>query len=114
MVRDRLNGAIKPIKLLQLHHSDEVHLALHAGVDGTDGCPRQATHVGKREIDAVRILQVLVDEKAAPEESSYLAQLQHLVEVIGEGADSPLHADAAVATMELLDDVYRAAGLEPR
>lgn len=58
--------------------------------------------------------EVLVDEKAVPEESSYVAQLEHLVEVIGQGADSPLHADAAVATMELLDDVYRAAGLEPR
>lgn len=58
--------------------------------------------------------EVLVDEAADPSESSYVAQLEHLVDVLGRGGDSPLRADAAVATMETLDEVYRAAGLEPR
>lgn len=58
--------------------------------------------------------EVLIDEAADLSESSYVAQLRHLVDVLERGGESPLRADAGVATMELLDDVYRAAGLEPR
>lgn len=58
--------------------------------------------------------EVLIDEKAREGESSYVAQLQHLRDVLGDGALSPLRADAAVATMEVVDGVYRKAGLEPR
>ncbi|WJL94462.1 Gfo/Idh/MocA family oxidoreductase [Microbacterium sp. ET2] len=56
---------------------------------------------------------VLIDEKADVTESSYAAQLRHLVEVVPDGP-SPLRAADAVRTMELVDDVYRAAGLQPR
>lgn len=57
---------------------------------------------------------LLVDEKAREGESSYVAQLEHLVEVLRDGGSSPLAAESAVRTMELVDDVYRAAGLQPR
>ena len=57
---------------------------------------------------------VLIDEKAVDGESSYVAQVQHLVDVLSSGAATSLHARDAVATMELVDDVYRAAGLQPR
>ena len=45
-------------------------------------------------------------------ESSYAAQLRHLVDVLPDGP-SPLRAADAVRTMALVDDVYRAAGLQP-
>ncbi len=57
---------------------------------------------------------VLVDEHAREGESSYVAQLEHLVQVLQDGTPSLLDAERAVATMELVDDVYRNAGLEPR
>ncbi|MFJ4171721.1 Gfo/Idh/MocA family protein [Paenarthrobacter sp. NPDC089714] len=57
---------------------------------------------------------VLIDEKASEGESSYVAQLEHLVEVLGAGAPTPLGAADATATMALVDDVYRASGLQPR
>ena len=56
---------------------------------------------------------VILDEKADVTESSYAAQLRHLVDVLPDGP-SPLRAADAVRTMELVDDVYRAAGLQPR
>ncbi|MGN6220427.1 MAG: Gfo/Idh/MocA family protein [Microbacterium sp.] len=60
---------------------------------------------------------ILIDEKVAEGESSYVKQLEHLRDVLaGEApeASSPLRAADAARTMELVDDVYRAAGLEPR
>lgn len=56
---------------------------------------------------------VILDEKADVTESSYAAQLRHLVDVLPDGP-SPLRAADAVRTMALVDDVYRAAGLQPR
>ncbi|WP_322412202.1 Gfo/Idh/MocA family oxidoreductase [Microbacterium invictum] len=56
---------------------------------------------------------ILIDEKADVTESSYAAQLRHLVETLPDGP-SPFRAADAVRTMELVDDVYRAAGLHPR
>lgn len=57
---------------------------------------------------------VLVEEKARDGENSYVRQLEHLVKVLGSGAPSPLEASGAVGTMQVVDDIYRAAGLQPR
>ena len=46
--------------------------------------------------------------------SSYTYQLEALAAHLREGAPLLTDADDAVATMELIDDTYRAAGLEPR
>lgn len=46
--------------------------------------------------------------------STYLYQLEAVRAHLREGAPFPLDVDDAVATAELIDDVYRAAGLPPR
>jgi predicted dehydrogenase len=58
--------------------------------------------------------EVLLEEKADVAENSYAHQLAHLVDVLRTGSPSILDADRAVGTMEFVDAVYRAAGLEPR
>lgn len=58
--------------------------------------------------------QALIEERAAEGENSYTRQLEHLVAVLGSGAPSILDADRAVGTMRVVDDIYRAAGLQPR
>ncbi|WP_194396814.1 Gfo/Idh/MocA family protein [Microbacterium atlanticum] len=57
---------------------------------------------------------VLVVEKAAEGENSYARQLEHLVAVLADGSASILDAERGVGTMRVVDDIYRAAGLEPR
>jgi len=57
---------------------------------------------------------VLVDERAADGENSYARQLEHLVTVLRDGSPSILDADRGVGTMRVVDDIYRAAGLQPR
>jgi predicted dehydrogenase len=46
--------------------------------------------------------------------SSYTYQLEAFAARVREGTPLPLDADDAVATMELIDASYRAAGFEPR
>ncbi|MFI1721966.1 Gfo/Idh/MocA family protein [Streptomyces sp. NPDC020489] len=46
--------------------------------------------------------------------SSYTYQLEAFAARVREGTPVPLDADDAVATMELIDASYRAAGFEPR
>ena len=46
--------------------------------------------------------------------SSYTYQLEAFAAGVREGTALPLGADDAVATMELIDGCYRAAGFEPR
>ena len=57
---------------------------------------------------------VLTEARAVDGESSYARQLEHLVAVLADGSPSLLDADRAVGTMRVVDDIYRAAGLEPR
>ncbi|WP_345800746.1 Gfo/Idh/MocA family oxidoreductase [Microbacterium sp. AZCO] len=58
--------------------------------------------------------EVLVDEKAVEGENSYARQLEHVAAVLSDGSPSILDADRGVGTMRVVDDIYRAAGLEPR
>ena len=58
--------------------------------------------------------RVLIEEKAVDGENSYARQLEHLVAVLRDGSPSPLDAALGVGTMSVVDDVYRAAGLQPR
>lgn len=58
--------------------------------------------------------EVLVDEKAADGENSYVRQLEHLAAVLSDGSPSILDAERGVGTMRVVDDIYRAAGLQPR
>lgn len=57
---------------------------------------------------------VLIEEKAIDGENSYVRQLEHLAAVLRDGAPSILDAERGVGTMRVVDDIYRAAGLEPR
>ena len=41
-------------------------------------------------------------------------RLEHLVAVLRDGSPSILDAERGVGTMRVVDDIYRAAGLEPR
>ncbi len=58
--------------------------------------------------------EVLLEEKAAEGENSYARQLEHLVAVLADGSPSILDAARGVGTMRVVDDIYRAAGLQPR
>ena len=46
--------------------------------------------------------------------TSYTYQLEAFAAHLRDGAALPINADDAVATMELIDASYRAAGLQPR
>lgn len=58
--------------------------------------------------------QVLLEEKAVEGENSYARQLAHVVAALRDGTPSELDAALGVGTMRVVDDVYRAAGLQPR
>ena len=57
---------------------------------------------------------VLIDEKAEDGENSYARQLEHVTLALRDGTPSVLDARLGVGTMRVIDDVYRAAGLQPR
>lgn len=58
--------------------------------------------------------EMLIDEAAQDGENSYVRQLEHIVAVLNSGESSILDATRAVGTMRVVDEIYRAAGLEPR
>ncbi|WP_457101205.1 Gfo/Idh/MocA family protein [Microbacterium sp. P5_E9] len=58
--------------------------------------------------------RVLIQEKAVDGENSYARQLEHIVGALRDGTPSPLDAALGVGTMTVIDDIYRAAGLQPR
>ncbi|MET0780635.1 MAG: Gfo/Idh/MocA family oxidoreductase [Microbacterium sp.] len=58
--------------------------------------------------------ELLLEEKAVDGENSYVRQLEHLVAALRNGSPSPLEARLGVGTMQVVDAVYRAAGLQPR
>ncbi|GAA1685991.1 Gfo/Idh/MocA family oxidoreductase [Microbacterium lacus] len=57
---------------------------------------------------------VLESEKAVEGENSYARQLEHVVAALRSGEASELDASLGVGTMRVVDEVYRAAGLQPR
>jgi predicted dehydrogenase len=57
---------------------------------------------------------LLLEEKAAEGDNSYARQLEHLVAVLADGSPSILDVRRGVGTMRVVDEIYRAAGLEPR
>ncbi len=52
-------------------------------------------------------------EKADPR-ASYTFQLEAFRDAVLSGGPVPTDAAAAVETMQTIDDIYRAAGMEPR
>lgn len=58
--------------------------------------------------------EVLLEEKAVEGENSYARQLEHVVAALRSGESSELDAALGVGTMRVIDEVYRAAGLQPR
>jgi predicted dehydrogenase len=62
---------------------------------------------------AVRDGAVLLDEQGGGD-TSYVWQLRAFASAVLEGAPVPTSAAHAVTTMRLIDDAYRAAGLDPR
>jgi predicted dehydrogenase len=57
---------------------------------------------------------VIREAKADPADNSYQSQLDHLVGVIRSGEPSILDAEKGVGTMQTVDAIYRAGGLQPR
>lgn len=58
--------------------------------------------------------RVLIEEKAVEGDNSYVRQLEHVVEMLRAGTAIELDASLGVGTMIVVDEVYRAAGLQPR
>lgn len=58
--------------------------------------------------------RLLIDEKAEDGENSYARQLDEVARALREGTPSVLDAKLGVGTMTVIDDIYRAAGLQPR
>jgi predicted dehydrogenase len=58
--------------------------------------------------------EVLLEETAIEGENSYARQLEHVVAALRNATPSELDAELGVGTMRVVDDVYRAAGLQPR
>lgn len=58
--------------------------------------------------------ETLLEEAAQDGENSYVRQLEHLASVLKNAESSILDASRAVGTMRVVDEIYRAAGLEPR
>ncbi|SDG59523.1 Gfo/Idh/MocA family protein [Microbacterium pygmaeum] len=58
--------------------------------------------------------ELVIEEKAVDGENSYARQLEHVVAALRDGSPSELDAELGVGTMQVIDDVYRAAGLQPR
>jgi len=58
--------------------------------------------------------QVLLEDQAKEGENSYARQLKHLVTAMVGSEPSILDAERAVGTMRIVDEIYRAAGLQPR
>ena len=56
----------------------------------------------------------LIEETAVEGENSYSRQLEHITSVLRTDSPSPLDARLGVGTMAVVDEVYRAAGLQPR
>jgi predicted dehydrogenase len=56
----------------------------------------------------------VVAEEAGDSESTYVHQLRAFAAAISSGDPVPTSAENAAATMRLIDDAYRAAGLAPR
>ena len=83
-----------------------------------DGANLEATSVIVPQWGAVMRVtadeRLIVEEKAVDGENSYVRQLEHVSSVLRDGSPSPLDAALGVGTMRVVDDVYRAAGLEPR
>ncbi|GAA2750519.1 Gfo/Idh/MocA family protein [Amnibacterium kyonggiense] len=57
---------------------------------------------------------VLLEERAREGDNSYERQLAHIAMVLRDGSPSVLDAARGVGTMQAVDGVYRAAGLQPR
>ena len=62
---------------------------------------------------ATRHGSVLADERGGGD-STYVGQLRAFAAAIAGGAPVPTSAASAVVTMRLIDDTYRAAGLDLR
>ncbi|WP_439592902.1 Gfo/Idh/MocA family protein [Microbacterium sp.] len=58
--------------------------------------------------------EVVIEERAVDGENSYARQLAHVVAALRDDSPSELDAALGVGTMRIIDDVYRAAGLQPR
>jgi predicted dehydrogenase len=58
--------------------------------------------------------ETLLEEAAQDGENSYVRQLEHLASVLKNAESSILDASRAVGTMRVVDEIYRAAGLETR
>lgn len=109
-------------------------LAFPSGVTGSARCNMAADHwemtcrvVGARgSATAMNFVQPHLDDRVIIDvgsdrreehlgtRSSYIHQLGAFTAAIRTGAPMPTDANDAVATMQLIDDCYRAAGLAPR
>jgi predicted dehydrogenase len=90
-------------------------LRVAAHVEGTKGEMKALNFVAPQIYNS---LKVTVDGRTTRErvrgDASYVAQLKAFVAAVRDGAPFPTTPRDAVATMRLIDDIYRAAGLPLR
>jgi predicted dehydrogenase len=90
-------------------------LRMTARLVGDAGEVRAANFVLPHRDDRVWVTTGGVEREERPGlRPSYAYQLEAFAAAIRDGAPVPTDADDAVATAELLDDCYRAAGFELR
>ncbi len=112
-------------------HAD---LAFPSGITGSARCDMAADRwemtcriIGRRgTATAMNFVQPHLDDRVAVDigpdrrvehlgtRSSYIHQLEAFTAAVRHGVPMPTDANDAVATMHLIDDCYRAAGMEPR
>jgi len=119
--RDLLIARQLPERLRHLHRhlgpGGRIRADVH--VIGTDG---QMTvqnfihpHLGYRmTTSTAHHTESVISEPGQPAESTYLGQLRAFAGAVLRGERFPTTAEHATVTMELIDDIYRAAGLPLR
>jgi predicted dehydrogenase len=93
--------------------ADEVRMTAH--IVGDAGEVRAANFVLPHRDDRIRVTAGGVEREERPGlRPSYAYQLEAFAAAIRDGAPVATGGDDAVATAELIDDCYRAAGFELR
>jgi predicted dehydrogenase len=93
--------------------ADEVRMS--ARLVGTRGAVSAANFAVPHRDDRIRVTVDGTEREERPgQRPSYAYQLEAFAAAVRDGAPVPTDADDAVATAELIDECYRAAGFAPR
>jgi predicted dehydrogenase len=91
-------------------------LDIHATVRGTEGSIRIFNPVMPHLVSFMRVRGRNGGRRISDidREPTYTHQLRAFRDAVTEGAEVITHPDWSVANMQVVDDCYRAAGMEPR